>query len=534
MQYDDEGLTVRQKVKKVGNTHLLPKLNSNIGVDNSKYIININLAHDFREYAHACKRLLKQEDTPGVIMIGCGRAITRLLKIAQVCAEYFPGLHMLNAFKYVRCRTCESKHLNILNKQEESTILSNPTENRRISNFMKITPQEDGNWCPTEQISHKCRIATSFPLLLVHTLRLSFDKNFVIKGATPHAIAVGYQKPLNLPESKMTFSELLELYACTEEEDDPNRQKYPPKRPAKSVLTEQPKVYNKGSSVKEPQKVCHWHVCLKRPGLCQSNKCEKFGNYGRHDSKCNVTNPSKPEKPYTPEKQYPSQYPAQRAGYNYNEEPSQSWHDTVPERKPYRQQVQAPYISQKPVYDYQPQSYAHQQEKEPSHYSPSQYPQYQYPQQQQEYPPQPSQRPASSAAYNYYYPEEKPQPPASNPYMMAKYSNPLDQMVPHTSPVEEPQKTYFYGIQNPQKHVKIPVPADHWLHTVSPGYSGGSPGKRIDWSAQFNSTHNQRLAATLSSAYQRPSPVNPEMQASYPKARPAAYGVKPTYTKYNV
>lgn len=82
MQYDDEGLTVRQKVKKVGNTHLLPKLNSNIGVDNSKYIININLAHDFRDYAHACKRLLKQEDTPGVIMIGCGRAITRLLKIA--------------------------------------------------------------------------------------------------------------------------------------------------------------------------------------------------------------------------------------------------------------------------------------------------------------------------------------------------------------------------------------------------------------------------------------------------------------------
>lgn len=89
---DDEGMIVRQKVKRpaAGPT---AKLNSNIGLDNSKYIMNINLQNDFRAYAHTCKRLLKEVDTPGLIMIGCGRAITRLLKIVQICGEYFPGLH---------------------------------------------------------------------------------------------------------------------------------------------------------------------------------------------------------------------------------------------------------------------------------------------------------------------------------------------------------------------------------------------------------------------------------------------------------
>lgn len=119
----------------------------------------------------------------------------------------------------------------------------NPTENEMVADFMKIAPQEDGNWCPTQSISHKCRVASTFPLLLVHTLRLSFNKEFVVKGATPEAIAVGYQKPYNGPKTSLTFDELLELYA--EVEEDANKAKYPPKKPYKKSLEEgDPQYYN--------------------------------------------------------------------------------------------------------------------------------------------------------------------------------------------------------------------------------------------------------------------------------------------------
>ena len=230
---------MKPKVKKTGAYESEKKLNSNIGLDNAKYIININLQNDFRQYAQACKRLLKLSDTPGLIMIGCGRAITRLLKIASICSEYFPGLHMMNTFRYVKCRTCESKHFRTLNEQDESSVLANPVMNERIANFMKIHPQADGNWVPTEQISHKCRVSSTFPLLLVHVLRLSFDKSFVTRGATEAQIAIGYQKPYyGSEEDKMTFDDLVELYASTADEQDENRVKYPPKKTFKKVLPE--------------------------------------------------------------------------------------------------------------------------------------------------------------------------------------------------------------------------------------------------------------------------------------------------------
>jgi hypothetical protein len=130
----------------------------------------------------------------------------------------------------------------------------------------------------------------------------------------------------------------MELYACTEEENDPNKLKYPPKKQPKFIAPDKPKG-NKGFSQKEPQKVCHHHICLNNAGLCTS-KCEKFGSYERHDNKCSVTNPSKPEK---------QQYPSFSGGSKYNEEPpAQSWHDTTPavatEKKPYRPQA-PPFIS---------------------------------------------------------------------------------------------------------------------------------------------------------------------------------------------
>jgi hypothetical protein len=94
-----------------------------MGIDHPKYVININLEKDFRDYAHACKRLLSESDCPGLTLIGCGRAITRLLKISQIMGEYFSELHMMQSFRFVKCRTCESKHLNILNNQDELCLL---------------------------------------------------------------------------------------------------------------------------------------------------------------------------------------------------------------------------------------------------------------------------------------------------------------------------------------------------------------------------------------------------------------------------
>lgn len=176
----------------------MPKMNSNIGLEaslHSRYIFNINLQNDFRMYAKHCKRLLEEDSTPGLIMIGCGKAITRMIKIAQICISYFQGLHMLNTFRFVKCRTCESKRLDTINQETETSVLANPTLNYGVAKFMKIKPQADGNWCPTDPISHKCKVANTFPLLLVHTLRISKSHEFVTRGATPEQIAIGYQAP---------------------------------------------------------------------------------------------------------------------------------------------------------------------------------------------------------------------------------------------------------------------------------------------------------------------------------------------------
>jgi hypothetical protein len=103
---------------------------------------------------------------------------------------------------------------------------------------MKLSPQADGNWCPTDPISHKCRVPTTFPLLLIYCLRISFKKEEVLKGYSESQILMGYQKPYNGPKLDILFDELLEDYASTEDEYDPNRERFSKKikKEASSVL----------------------------------------------------------------------------------------------------------------------------------------------------------------------------------------------------------------------------------------------------------------------------------------------------------
>lgn len=72
--------------------------------------------------------------------------------------------------------------------------------------------------------------------------------------------------------------------------------------------------------------------------------------------------------------------------------------------------------------------------------------------------------------------------PAALHQMHAKYSNPLDHIQQQV--LDPEQQAYRYA---QSKYVKIPVPHDHWLHSV-PNCS--PPGKQMDWSAQYSGSHN--------------------------------------------
>ena len=70
----------------------------------------------------------------------------------------------------------------------------------------------EGDWCPSGSVAHKCRVPSSFPLLLIFQQRLSLDEEEV-KCDPYMKPEVGYQKPSNIPSSyKISFGDLLKLY----------------------------------------------------------------------------------------------------------------------------------------------------------------------------------------------------------------------------------------------------------------------------------------------------------------------------------
>jgi hypothetical protein len=82
-----------------------------------------------------------------------------------------------------------------------------------VRNFSYLNNQSENG-----SIAHKCRVPSSFPLLIIYQLRLSLSEDLIKNESTMMIPEVGYQKPdfsEPLPAG-LTFQQVLDFYEDSE------------------------------------------------------------------------------------------------------------------------------------------------------------------------------------------------------------------------------------------------------------------------------------------------------------------------------
>jgi hypothetical protein len=107
---------------------------------NPKYLVNIKLDQDFKNYAIHAKKLLTEEEC-AVTFSSCGKSIHNQLKIVSALEESVPGLHIVSTIKLTECKTC----LNRLKKYQKEVEDFKKINDKKVEDYTaNITPTGPG------------------------------------------------------------------------------------------------------------------------------------------------------------------------------------------------------------------------------------------------------------------------------------------------------------------------------------------------------------------------------------------------------